>query len=168
MLYQLSFGTIIAEDLVDVYALKVDSSREKKVGWLAIVVIAAVFIYPSDLNPFRQKSPDWKVIKEAVAASVYCTDWDSNGEGEVVTGYAPCVKLSNVTYDSTLGDQYCYSADINLGGVWGETYEGISSWQSAGNDYYCVTWTAKYTDSDINNPSDWRIDFGGNSPANLL
>jgi hypothetical protein len=159
---------MIAEVFIEVYALRVDISPEKKVIWTAVIVIAAVFIYSSDFNPFRQKSPDWKVIKEAVAASVYCTDWDTNDYGEVTTGYAPCVKLSNVTYDATLGDQYCYSADANLGGIWGETYEGISSWQLAGNEYYCVTWTAKYNDSDMNNPSDWRIDFGSKSPANLL
>jgi len=146
----------------------VSVSGEKKVLWIAIVVIGAIFLYPSDLNPFRQKSPDWKVIKEAVAASVYCTDSDTNDEGQAVTGYAPCVKLSNVTYDTTLGDQYCYSADVSLGGIYGETYEGISSWQLVGNEYYCVKWTAKYTDSDMNNPSDWRIDFGSKSPATLL
>ncbi len=145
-----------------------DDILERKVFWVIVVVIAIIFIYPSDLNPFKQKSPDWKVIKEAVAASVYCTDWDSNDEGVAVTGYAPCVKLTNVTYDTKIGDEYCYSADVNLGGLWGETYEGISNWSIAGNEYYCVKWTAKYTESDMNNPGDWRIDFGTNSPANLL
>lgn len=141
---------------------------DRKVFWIVIIVVLAIFIYPSDLNPFKQKSPDWKVIKEAVAASVYCTDWETNDEGVAVTGFAPCVKLSNVTYDTTMGEQYCYSADANLGGVWGETYEAIAGWNFVGNEYYCVSWSAKYTDSDMNNPSDWRIDFGSKSPSNLL
>jgi hypothetical protein len=159
---------MIADGLLKVYALAVAEPLERKVFWAIVVVVGIAFLYPSDLNPFKQKSPDWKVIKEAVAASVYCTDSDTNDEGDTTIGYAPCVKLSNVTYDTTLGNEYCYTADVSIGGYAGETYQGISSWQFSGNEYYCVKWSAKYTDSDMNNPSDWRITFINNSPADIL
>ena len=145
-----------------------EENQKKKVYWIIGVLLVGSLLYPSDLNPFKQKNPSWQVIKEAVAGTVYCSDWDSNYEGEVVYGYAPCVRLTNVIFDTELGDQYCYSTDVEIGGTDGESYDGITRWNLYGNEYYCVSWKAKYVDEDMNNPDDWRITFEGDSPADLV
>jgi hypothetical protein len=145
-----------------------DSPLERKVFWVIGIVVAGIFLYPTDLNPFTQKNPSWQVIKEAVAGTVYCADSESIGDGEGAIGYAPCVRLTNVTFDTELGDKYCYSADVEIGGYDGETYEDIYAWNLYGNEYYCVSWYAKYVDEDMNNPDDWRITFEGDSPASLV
>ena len=145
-----------------------DKSFERKVYWIIGLLVAGVLIYPTKLNPFKEKNPSWQVIKEAVATSVYCTDWDTNDEGDAVYGYAPCVRLTNVTFDTKLGDQYCYSSAVEIGGYQGDSYEDISSWNRYGNKYYCVSWYGKYEPSDVNNPDDWQIKFENESPADLV
>lgn len=145
-----------------------DESLERKVYWVIGILLVGIFLYPTDLNPFKQKNPSWQVIKEAVAGTVYCADWDYDNNGEVTYGYAPCVRLTNVTFDTEQGDQYCYSTDVEIGGYDGQSYEAIDGWNVYGNEYYCVSWTPKYIESDMNNPDEWRINFGSNSPANLV
>jgi hypothetical protein len=142
--------------------------QSQKLYWVIGLILAGFLLYPTDLNPLKQKEPSWQVIKEAVAATVYCADFDYDNDGEAVYGYAPCVRLTNITFDTELGNQYCYSADVELGGYRGESYEAITSWNLYGNEYYCVSWQAKYVDEDMNNPDDWRIRFEGESPANLV
>jgi hypothetical protein len=145
-----------------------DDKAQRKVYWAIGIGMALLLASSSGLNPFKQTNPDWQVIKEKVSATVFCNDWEYDGNGEITIGYAPCVRLTNVTYDSTAGDQYCYSADVEIGGYQGENYETIGSWNLYGKEYYCVSWREKYIESDVDNPEDWSIDFGSNSPANLV
>ena len=148
--------------------LEMDDKSQRNVYWIIGICMVLILGWSTDLNPFKQKNPDWQVIKEKVAAAVYCNDWDYNNEGDITYGYAPCVRLTNVNYDTTMGDKYCYSADVQIGGYKGQDYEEIVNWNLYGNKYYCVGWHEKYVESDVNNPEDWTIEFGSDSPANLV
>lgn len=136
--------------------------------WAAGVLVLAALIFPTDLNPFKQKNPNWQVIKEVLSGTVYCNDNELSNDGSFSIGYAPCVRLTNVVYDSELGDEYCYAADVEVGGYLGQNYEGITDWTSRGNEYYCVRWHGIYVDSDVSNPDDWKVDFTTNNPAEFV
>ena len=145
-----------------------ENSSERTFFWIIGVAVLGVVIFSTSLNPLKEKNPSWQIIKESVAATVYCNDSDYDSDGVKSIGYAPCVRLTNVTFDSDLGDTYCYSADVEVGGYQGQLYDSIESWNGVGTEYYCVSWTAKYIDPDTNDPSHWRVDFGDNSPSNFV
>ena len=145
-----------------------ENLNQRRFFWALGIVIVAVVLFSSGLNPLKQKNPSWQVIKESVAATVYCNGSERDSEGFNSIGFAPCVRLTNVTFDSDLSDRYCYSVDVEVGGYKGQNYFWIDSWRNVGNEYYCVSWTAKYGDPDMNNPSDWRIDYGDDSPSDFV
>ena len=145
-----------------------NNSNERTFFWIIGLFVAGALVFSSGLNPFKQKNPSWQIIKESVAATVYCNDSDYDNEGIISIGYAPCVRLTNVNFDSGSSERYCYSTDVEVGGYQGQLFDSINSWNTVSNEYYCVTWTAKYVDPDMNDPSHWRIDFGANSPSNFV
>ena len=145
-----------------------ENPNQRRFSWMIGIGIVAVVFFSSGLNPLKQKDPSWQVIKESVAATVFCNDSERDYEGVNSIGYAPCVRLTNVTFDSDLSERYCYTVDVEVGGYKGQNYAWIDSWRNVGNEFYCVSWTPKYDDSDMNNPSDWRIYYGDNSPSDFV
>lgn len=145
-----------------------DDSSQRKINWTIGIAVLSALLFLTDLSPFKHKSPDWQVIMQAVSSTVACSDWELGDDGVRTNGFGPCVRLVNVTYDRSVGDEYCYSADVEIGGVQNEAYGEISSWELLRSEYYCVGWHATYGESDVNEPDDWSIDFGSDSPANLL
>ncbi len=145
-----------------------NEGNQKAFFWIMGIAIVGTLIFTTSLNPFKENDPSWQVIKEGVAATVYCDDWEYDSEGYASIGFGPCLRLTNVTYDSSGDGYHCYSTDVEIGGYPGQNYSWINSWSRSGNEYYCVTWIAKYVDPDINDPSHWRIDFGEDGPDSYL
>ena len=114
------------------------------------------------------REPSWQVIGENLDGYISCTDIELDGEGQPTEGYGPCVRLTDVSYAKQSGDTYCYSATPLIGGYQGQYFGDITEWQPSGLKYYCVNWSARYTDSRPGEPSDWRIDFFGEAPSALL
>lgn len=114
------------------------------------------------------REPSWQAIGENLDGYVACTDIELDGEGQPTQGYGPCVRLTDVSYDQQSGNAYCYSATPLLGGYQGQYFGDITEWEPTGVKYYCVSWSARYTDSRPDEPSDWRIDFLGEAPSALL
>jgi hypothetical protein len=112
--------------------------------------------------------PSWQIIAENLKGYVVCEDVDLDSEGNPSYGYGPCVKLTNVTYDQAMGDAYCFNTTPMIGGYSGESYSSIEDWRLIADQYYCVTWSGRYVDSDPNEPSDWRVTFSGAQPYDLL
>ena len=112
--------------------------------------------------------PSWQIIAENLKSYVVCQDFDFDSDGNPSYGYGPCVKLTNVTYDRQMGDAYCFNTTPMIGGYEGESYSGIEDWRTIADQYYCVTWSGRFVDSDPNEPSEWRIKFTGAQPFDLL
>ena len=120
------------------------------------------------ISSCSSQQPSWQVIGEGLRSYVTCEDIKPDNEGNPVYGFGPCVKLTDVIYDRTMGDSYCFNTSPMVGGYSGESYEDISDWEFLPDKYFCVTWNARYVDSDPSEPSDWRINFPGAQPNDLL
>jgi len=129
----------------------------------AVMVLLSVTLLSS-----CTREPSWQVIGEILDGYISCADIELDGEGQATQGYGPCVRLTDVSYDRQSGDAYCYSATPLIGGYRGQYFGDITDWQSSGLKYYCVSWSARYTDSRPDEPSDWRIDFIDEAPSTLL
>jgi hypothetical protein len=146
---------------------KDNTSLEQKINrqWLKLLVPVALVLPLTACS----SEPTWQVIAEELRSYVACYDEDYDyEEGAATTGYGPCVRLVNVVYDSRQGENLCFSATTQVGGYRGENFLDIGDWSNTGTDLYCVSWYARYVDSDPNEPNDWRISFEGIEPRSRL